>query len=136
MTPGPRAFLVDASIYIFRAWFSMPDRWHNAGGWPLNAVYGYSAFLLDILQAPDTDDYCCAAFDESLGTCFRNDIYPGYKASRELPDEALRDFAKPDPLEQQLEASTSGPMEKGLTWAKEQRLLSRLLRKPSTHRRL
>ncbi|TNE80326.1 MAG: flap endonuclease, partial [Gammaproteobacteria bacterium] len=30
-----------------------------------------------------------AAFDESLGSCFRNDIYPPYKANRVLPDEAL-----------------------------------------------
>ena len=89
MTRGRGAFLVDASIYIFRAWFSLPDRWHTAEGWPLNAVYGYSAFLLDVLQNVVAGDYCAAAFDESLGSCFRNDIYPGYKASRELPDEAL-----------------------------------------------
>jgi 5'-3' exonuclease len=89
VTPRRGAFLVDASIYIFRAWFSLPDRWHTAEGWPLNAVYGYSAFLLDVLQHVAAGDYCAVAFDESLGSCFRNDIYPGYKASRELPDEAL-----------------------------------------------
>ena len=82
------AFLVDASIYIFRAYFSLPERWHSPDGYPLNAVYGYTSFLLELLErvAPAP---LAVAFDESLGTCFRNSIYPGYKASRELPDEAL-----------------------------------------------
>ena len=89
MKSEPRAFLVDASIYIFRAWFSLPDRWHTDEGWPLNAVYGYSGFLLDFLESVVPGDCCAAAFDESLGSCFRNEIYPDYKASRELPDETL-----------------------------------------------
>jgi 5'-3' exonuclease len=89
VTTVPAAFLVDASIYIFRAWFSLPDRWHTDEGWPLNAVYGYSGFLLDLLQDTAPGDYFAAAFDESLGSCFRNEIYPGYKSSRALPDETL-----------------------------------------------
>ena len=89
MKPGSRAYLVDASIYIFRAWFSLPDRWHTGEGWPLNAVYGYSGFLLDLLESVGPGDCCAAAFDESLGSSFRNDIYPSYKSSRELPDETL-----------------------------------------------
>ncbi len=87
--PAKRAWLIDASIYIFRAWFSLPDRWHSAEGMPLNALYGYVSFLLDFLEASEQPRHCAAAFDESLGTCFRNDLLPGYKASRELPDEAL-----------------------------------------------
>ncbi len=86
--PAPRAYLIDASIYIFRAWFSLPDRWHTIDGRPLNAVYGYTRFLLEFMQE-QRPRYCAATFDESLGSCFRNDLYPGYKASRELPDEAL-----------------------------------------------
>ena len=84
-----RVWLVDASIYIFRAWFSIPDRWYTADGMPLNAVYGYAGFLCDLLTRIQPAAYLAAAFDESLGTCFRNEIYPGYKASRALPDESL-----------------------------------------------
>ena len=84
-----RIYLIDASIYIFRAWFSMPDRWHTEDGMPLNAVYGYTGFLLDFFSRVGLEAKVGVAFDESLGTCFRNDIFPGYKASRELPDEAL-----------------------------------------------
>lgn len=89
MTAAPRVWLVDASVYIFRAWFSMPDRWHTDDGLPLNAVVGYAGFLHDFLGAIRPGEYLAAAFDESLGSCYRNQIYPGYKASRELPDEAL-----------------------------------------------
>jgi 5'-3' exonuclease len=83
-----RACLIDASIYIFRAYFSLPDNWRSPGGRPLNAVYGYTRFLLDLVDAGDLG-HCAAAFDESLGSCFRNEIYPAYKSRRELPDEAL-----------------------------------------------
>lgn len=82
-------FLVDASIYIFRAYFSLPERWHSPEGYPLNAVYGYTSFLVELLDQMQPGVEIAAAFDESLGSCFRNAIYPGYKASRELPDEAL-----------------------------------------------
>ena len=85
---GPRAYLIDASIYIFRAWFSLPDQWHTSAGMPLNAVYGYTRFLLEFLQEHQPV-HCAATFDQSLGSCFRNKLYPGYKASRELPDEVL-----------------------------------------------
>jgi len=84
-----RVYLIDASIYIFRAWFSLPDRWHTGDGMPLNAVYGYTGFLLEFFERVGLDSRVAVAFDESLGSCFRNDIYPDYKSSRALPDEAL-----------------------------------------------
>jgi 5'-3' exonuclease len=84
-----RAWLIDASIYIFRAWFSLPDNWHTPQGQPVSAVYGYTKFLLDFMAETGQAAYCGAAFDESLGSNYRNDIYPAYKANRELPDEAL-----------------------------------------------
>lgn len=85
---SPR-YLVDASIYIFRAYFSLPEHWYSPEGYPLNAVYGYTSFLVELLEQFEPGVDIAAAFDESLGSCFRNEIYPGYKASRELPDEAL-----------------------------------------------
>ena len=84
-----RAWLLDSSIYIFRAWFSMPDRWFTRAGEPVQAVYGYTKFLLDLIASTGPAFYGAAAFDESLGSNYRNDIYPAYKSHRELPDEAL-----------------------------------------------
>ncbi len=80
-------YLVDASIYIFRSYFSIPSTFVAANGELVNAVYGYTNFVLDLLEH---EPQCIAfAFDESLVTCYRNAIYPEYKANRELPDANL-----------------------------------------------
>lgn len=87
------AQLVDASIYVFRAWHSVPPTMHDRDGHPVNAVYGFLGFLLRWLeQARPT--HVALAFDQSLTTSFRNDIYPPYKANRTLPPVELeRQFA-------------------------------------------
>jgi len=82
-------YLVDASIYIFRAYFSMPDTIQSSAGLPLNAVYGFANFLLG-LHEKSRGQYYAIAFDESLDQSFRNEIYPAYKANREQPPEELR----------------------------------------------
>ena len=82
------ACLLDASIYIFRYYFSLPDRWHSDEGIGTGAVYGYTGFLLSLLAAQQPR-LIGACFDESLTGCFRNELYPAYKSSRTLPDEAL-----------------------------------------------
>lgn len=81
-------YLIDASIYIFRAYFGIPDEWFSPKGYSVNAVYGYAQFILKFIQQ-SRPKYLAVAYDESLGSCFRNDIYPGYKASRALPDDEL-----------------------------------------------
>lgn len=80
-------YLVDASVYIFRYYFALPPNWESRSGYSTEAVYGFTNFLLDLLARRPARIAC--AFDESLGNCFRNDIYPDYKCSRALPDEAL-----------------------------------------------
>lgn len=80
--------LVDASIYVFRAYYSMPPNFYDRDKNLVHAVYGYSSFLLDLLSK--NVEHISVAFDESLTTCYRNDIYPDYKANRDLPDENLK----------------------------------------------
>ena len=82
-----QVYLVDASVYIFRYYFALPPNWESRSGYTTEAVYGFTNFLLDLL-ARDPGSIACA-FDESLGSCFRNEIYADYKCSRVLPDEAL-----------------------------------------------
>ncbi|MFW2440594.1 MAG: 5'-3' exonuclease [Arenicellales bacterium] len=77
-----RVYLIDASIYIFRAWFSYPDDVLDDSGRPVNAVHGYADFLTSLLRQVKPQHIACA-FDGSLSTSFRNDIYPPYKANRE-----------------------------------------------------
>ena len=89
----PPVYLVDASIYIFRAWFSMPDEFVNQRGEPTNAVYGYLGFLCSLLEQTGTE-HVAIAFDESLTTSYRNEIYPEYKANRDpAPEELKRQFS-------------------------------------------
>ena len=85
-------YLIDASIYIFRAWFSIPDSMTDSDSNPVNAVYGYARFLSDFLETVQPE-FVAAAFDESLKTSFRTEIYPQYKANREpAPPELKRQF--------------------------------------------
>ncbi len=84
-----KIYLVDASIYVFRAWFSMPDSIVNKYGDPVNAVYGYAYFLCQLLEKTRAT-HIAAAFDESLNSSFRNRIYPAYKANREQAPEDLK----------------------------------------------
>ena len=92
--PAPPLYLVDASLYVFRAWHSMPaDGFHDADGWPTNAVHGFARFLLDLLER-ERPGHIAIAFDEALDSCFRNALYPAYKANREpAPTELKRQFA-------------------------------------------
>ena len=92
-TPRPTLHLVDASLYVFRAWHSMPDEFHDADGWPTNAVHGFARFLLELLER-ERPKHIVVAFDEALDSCFRNALYPAYKANRDpAPAELKRQFA-------------------------------------------
>lgn len=89
---GQPAYLVDASLYIFRAWYSMPDRFADPAGHPTNAVYGFARFLCELIEETQATQVA-VAFDESLTTSFRNEIYADYKANREpAPEELKRQF--------------------------------------------
>jgi DNA polymerase I len=89
---GP-VHLVDASLYVFRAWHSMPPEFEDRDGWPVNAVHGFARFLLELLER-QKPARIAIAFDESLDSNFRNEIYPAYKANRDAaPEELKRQFA-------------------------------------------
>lgn len=86
-------YLIDASIYVFRAYYSMPDTLTDPEGNPVQAVYGFANFLCDFARRSKAE-YVGTAFDISLTSSFRNDIYPAYKANRDpAPDELKRQFS-------------------------------------------
>ncbi|WP_295925535.1 5'-3' exonuclease H3TH domain-containing protein [uncultured Xanthomonas sp.] len=97
MNAGPPVsrplYLVDASLYVFRAWHSIPDEFQDAQGWPTNAVHGFARFLLDLLER-ERPQHIVIAFDEALDSCFRHRLYTAYKANRApAPDALRRQFA-------------------------------------------
>ena len=83
------AYLVDASPYIFRSYFSLPATITDPGGRSVAAVYGFAGFLLKLIQ-DEAPTHLAVAFDGSLTTSFRNEIYPAYKAQRALPPAELK----------------------------------------------
>jgi 5'-3' exonuclease len=87
--PPRTVHLVDASIYIFRAWFTEAPDITDADGDPVNAVHGFARFLLDLLER-SSPTHVAVAFDESLASSFRNELYPAYKANREPAPPALQ----------------------------------------------
>ncbi len=85
-------YLIDASMYVFRAWHSMPDAFFDIDGHPVNAVHGFARFLLDFLERTRAT-HAVTAFDIALTSSFRNTIYPAYKANRDpAPPELKRQF--------------------------------------------
>lgn len=86
-------YLIDASVYVFRAYYSMPDDIVDGDGNPVNALYGFCRFLGDFMEQV-RPDHMAVLFDESLSSSFRSEIYPPYKANREpAPAELKRQFA-------------------------------------------
>lgn len=82
-------YLVDAGIYVFRAWFSIPDTLVNSEGMPVNAVRGFFDFVSRFL-AETRPGEAAFLFDESLGHSYRHELYPPYKKNRELAPEELK----------------------------------------------
>jgi DNA polymerase I len=82
-------YLVDASVYVFRAYYSMPPEMTDRDGNPAHAVFGFARFLGDLIERAQPR-YIAVAFDESLTTSFRNQIYPAYKANRDAPPADLK----------------------------------------------
>ncbi|MCB1552264.1 MAG: exodeoxyribonuclease IX [Xanthomonadales bacterium] len=81
--------LVDASVYVFRAWHSLPEDILDADGEPAQAVHGFSRFLLELLERT-RPRHVLVAFDEALESSFRNAWYPPYKANRDPAPESLK----------------------------------------------
>ena len=94
MNPGaaPAVHLIDASYFVFRAYYSVGLEMTDGDGMPVNALYGFGRFLGDLLEEA-RPEHVAVAFDESLATSFRNDIYPAYKQNREpAPPDLKRQF--------------------------------------------
>ena len=86
--------LVDASVYVFRAYYSLPPDMRDGDGQPVQAVYGFARFLCDLIEQAKPQ-YIAVAFDASLATSFRNQIYPAYKANREpAPPDLMLQFER------------------------------------------
>ena len=87
-----RLFLVDSSIFIYRAWFGPDKDRVNLQQQPNQAFVGFTDFVYRLLTEQDPGKVVFA-FDESLVKSTRKEIYPQYKANRNpAPVELKRQF--------------------------------------------
>lgn len=83
----PTLMLLDGNSLAYRAFYALPaENFKTQGGLTTNAVYGFTAMLINLLR-DEQPSHVAAAFDVSRQT-FRVDKYPEYKAGRSsTPDE-------------------------------------------------
>ncbi|MCX8562367.1 DNA polymerase I [Mycolicibacterium mucogenicum] len=79
--------LLDGNSLAFRAFYALPaENFKTQGGLTTNAVYGFTAMLINLLR-DEKPTHVAAAFDVSRKT-FRKEKYPEYKEGRAAtPDE-------------------------------------------------
>ncbi|MCC6633059.1 MAG: exodeoxyribonuclease IX [Gammaproteobacteria bacterium] len=81
-------------MYVFRAYYSLPPEMVDRDGNPVHALYGFARFMGDLIER-EKPRYVAVAFDASLSTSFRNQIYPAYKANREpAPPDLVLQFER------------------------------------------
>lgn len=80
--------LVDASPYIFRAYYSLPATVRDPSGKRVGAVYGFASFLIKLI-VDEKVTHLGVAFDRNLNGSFRNRFYPAYKEQRQAPPADL-----------------------------------------------
>ncbi|OBF33422.1 DNA polymerase I [Mycolicibacterium peregrinum] len=83
----PTLMLLDGNSLAFRAFYALPaENFKTQGGLTTNAVYGFTAMLINLLR-DEQPSHVAAAFDVSRQT-FRKEKYPEYKEGRSAtPDE-------------------------------------------------
>lgn len=80
-----KIILIDGNAVIHRAFHAIPP-FKTSKGEQINAVYGFSSILLNLLNY-NTPDYIAVSFDMK-GPTFRHKEYKEYKATRKkAPDE-------------------------------------------------
>jgi len=87
-------FLIDASVYVFRAYHSVLPDMRDREGNPVHAVFGFARFLGDLLERM-RPKYIAVAFDQRRADSYRSRIYPPYKANRErAPADLVLQFER------------------------------------------
>jgi DNA polymerase-1 len=88
----PILYLIDGHALAYRTYFALTagapnDRLQTAAGEPTAGIYGFASVLLRLLDQ-EKPEYLAVAFD--TGKTFRNELFPGYKATRAKMPEDLR----------------------------------------------
>lgn len=89
----PKLLLIDGNAILHRAFHAYPDTFSNKEGHPTNAIYGFYAMLLKVMEEvkPDLLTIC---FDQGAPT-FRMNLYAGYHANRPKMQDKLGEQVEP-----------------------------------------
>jgi DNA polymerase I len=88
-----KLYLIDGHALAYRAYFALTgagtttSRWITSKGEPTAGTYGFTSALLSLIEK-DKPEYLAVAFD--TGRSFRDELFPGYKATRAKMPEDLR----------------------------------------------
>ena len=87
VTSQDRLLLLDGHSLAYRAFFALPiENFSTTTGQPTNAVYGFTAMLINVLR-DEKPTHIAVAFDRGEPT-FRHEQYVEYKAKRQqTPDD-------------------------------------------------
>jgi DNA polymerase-1 len=80
-------YLVDASSYIFRAYYGLQTNLQAPDGTPTHATYGFLQMVQALFKNHKVTR--CALIWDRKGKGFRHEIFPEYKAHRAIPPEDL-----------------------------------------------
>ncbi|NPV84538.1 MAG: DNA polymerase I [Anaerolineae bacterium] len=85
----PVLYLIDGHALAYRTYFALTaaggGRWQTRSGEPTAGIFGFTSVLLRLLEQ-ENPEYLAVAFD--TGKSFRDEMYPGYKATRaKMPDD-------------------------------------------------
>lgn len=84
----PPLYLIDASSYMYRAFYAMGRRLTAPDGTPTQAVFGFHQMLHKVLREKQPE-LVCVVYDPP-GPTFRHEMYPAYKATRDrMPEELV-----------------------------------------------
>ncbi|MGH9106845.1 MAG: DNA polymerase I [Acidimicrobiales bacterium] len=83
-----RLMLLDGNSLTYRAFFALPTDMATASGQVTNAVYGFTAMLVNLIK-DHRPDCLVVAFDRPEPT-FRHQLVAGYKATRSPAPDILR----------------------------------------------
>jgi DNA polymerase I len=84
-----RLLLLDGHSLAYRAFFALPaENFSTTTGQPTNAVYGFTAMLINVLR-DEKPTHIAVAFDRGEPT-FRHEQYVEYKANRKETPDAFR----------------------------------------------
>ncbi|MXZ26673.1 MAG: DNA polymerase I [Gammaproteobacteria bacterium] len=87
-----RLLLVDGTAYLFRAYYALPA-FTTADGRPTGALHGVVSMIQRLLREEPPD--LLAFVMDAPGPTFRDEIYPEYKANRDVMPEDLREQIEP-----------------------------------------